>query len=526
MRRAWLSSFAINLCASGSASICAAVGCWLPMVLPSEARAAATCAFEVSLRKDLRLQPEDGRLFVVLARTNQPEPRLLLGHTGDAAPPSLARDVKAFGPGASVILAEGAFGFPVTNFSSLRAGDYFAQALFDFNRDLRSPKSPGNFYSAPVKIRWRPTQGGKFKLELIKQIPPEELPADSEQIKFLKFKSSLLTQCYGRPIFLRAGIVLPRDYGREPSRRYPLWVRIGGLNTRFTTITRLMAKDSDFRKTWLADGTPRFILLQLDGAGPYGDPYQVNSANNGPYGDALIQELIPFVEASFRALGQPSARVLSGISTGGWVALALQVFYPDFFNGAWAACPDPVDFRALQLLNIYEDDNAYLNRYGCERPSARDSKGDVTLTMREEVGIENLLGRGNSYTLSGEQWGAWNTVFGPRGADGLPVPLWDPQSGKVNHTVAQQWRKYDLRLVLEQNWKSLGPKLRGKLHIAAGEADQYFLNNAVHLLDEFLSHANPPLDATIVYGPGKAHGWTDLSLGKMLQEMQAATEAR
>jgi S-formylglutathione hydrolase FrmB len=286
-----------------------------------------------------------------------------------------------------------------------------------------------------------------------------------------------------------------------------------------------LRRQSEFASTWQADDAPRLILLQLDGAGPNGDPYYVNSANNGPFGDALVQELIPHVEAKFRAVGQPRARFLSGGSTGGWVSLALQVFYPDFFNGTWSSCPDPVDLRAFQLVNIYLDDNAYLNKYGNERPSARDLNGDVKLTMRREVGLENLLGRGNSYTFSGGQWGNWNAVFGPRGADGLPVPLWDPQSGKINHTVAEQWKKYDLRIVLEQNWKTLGPKLRGKIHIAAGEADDYFLNNAVHLLQKFLSQADPPFEGKIVYGPGQGHGWFDLSLRQMLDEMQAAATA-
>jgi hypothetical protein len=185
-----------------------------------------------------------------------------------------------------------------------------------------------------------------------------------------------------------------------------------------------------------------------------------------------------------------------------------------------------VDFRALELVNIYEDDNAYLNRYGNERPSARAANGDVKLLMRREVGVENLLGRGNSYICSGEQWGDWNAVFGPRGADGLPVPLWDPHSGKINHTVAEQWKKYDLRLVLEADWKTLGPKLRGKLHIAAGEADAYFLNNAVHLLDRFFTNAEPPFVGRIVYGPGQGHGWTNLSLRQMLDEMQAAADTK
>jgi hypothetical protein len=482
--------------------------------------------FEVIVKQGLDSVAKDGRLFVVLARTNSPEPRFTLGRTGLDAPQVLARDLSDFAPGAVAIVAASAFAFPITNLAGVPAGDYFVQALFDSSADLRLRDAPGNLFNKPLKIHLDPAQGGNWKLELTEQIPAEQLPAETAQIKFVKIQSKLLTEFYGRPIFLRAGIVLPRDYERDPSRRYPLWVRIGGLNSRYTSVQSLMGPKSELRKIWQADDTPHLILLQLDGAGPYGDPYYVNSANNGPFGDALVQELIPHVEARFRAIGQPRGRVLSGSSTGGWVSLALQVFYPDFFNGTWSSCPDPVDFRALELVNIYQDDNAYVNKYGNERPSDRDPQDDVRLTTRHEVGVENLLGRGNSYTLSGEQWGEWNAAFGPRGADGLPVPLWDPQTGKINHAVAEQWKKYDLRLVLEQNWPTLGPKLRGKIHIAAGEADGYFLNNAVHLLDAFLAKANPPFGGKIVYGMGKGHGWFDLSPRQMLDEMQAATTAK
>jgi S-formylglutathione hydrolase FrmB len=492
--------------------------------LAANSPTSAPWQFEVTINKGLTIAAKDGRLFLILAKKNNPEPRLTLGGTGLDAPEALARDVTAFASAAVAVLDQTVFAFPINHLSELPAGDYFAQALFDCNADLRSPQSPGNLYGKPQKIHFDPARGGNWKLELTQQIPPEQLPADTEQIKFVKIQSRRLSEFYGRPIFLRAGIVLPRDYARDSSRRYPLWVRIGGLDTRYTSVLRLLGERSEFRKTWQADDTPRLILLQLDGAGPNGDPYYVNSANNGPYGDALVEELIPHIEAAFRAVGQPRARFLSGTSTGGWVCLGLQVFYPDFFNGAWSSCPDPVDFGALQLVNIYHDDNAYVNKYGNERPSTRDRDGDVELTMRRETGVENLLGRGNGYTLSGEQWGDWNAVFGPRGADGRPVPLWDPLTGKINHAVAEQWKKYDLRLVLETNWKTLGPKLRGKLHIAAGEADDYFLNNAVHLLDRFLAQADPPFAGKIAYGPGQRHGWFDLSLREMLQQMQAAAE--
>jgi putative esterase len=508
--------------------------CWLLFlsrlaVLASDSSVSPTLHFEVAIKQGLAAEPKDGRLFIILSRTNNPEPRFTLGETGRDASIVLARDLHDFGSRANLDFDQ--HDLPALDLSktpSLRRPlariTYIIQALFDSNTGLRSPNAPGNLFSAPQTFHFDPQRGGTAKLELSQPVPADELPPETSELKFVKLQSKLLSEFHGRPIFLRAGIVLPPDYEREPSRRYGLWVRIGGLNTRYTTVSELMAKDSEFRKTWLGKDTPRLILVQLDGAGPYGDPYQINSANNGPYGDAITQELIPHIEARFRAIGQPRARVLSGTSTGGWVSLALQVFYPDFFNGAWSSCPDPVDFRALELLNIYQDDNAYVNQHGYERASARDSKGDVTLTFRDEVGVEKRLGRGNNFVLSGEQWGEWNAAFGPRGAGGLPVPLWDAETGEINRAVAEQWRKYDLRLVLEQNWKMLGPRLRGKLHIASAEADQYFLNNAVHLLEEFLSKADPPFEGRIVYGPGKAHGWTNLSLREMLEEMKVATE--
>ncbi|MFO0888788.1 MAG: alpha/beta hydrolase-fold protein [Isosphaeraceae bacterium] len=254
-----------------------------------------------------------------------------------------------------------------------------------------------------------------------------------------------------------------------------------------------------------------------------GDPYQVNSANHGPYGDAITRELIPYVEETFRGIGRGSTRVLDGGSTGGWVALALQVFNPEFFN-AWAFCPDSVDFRSFELVNIYEDENAYVDRRGRERPAARERTGEVRYTMRHECGLENVLGRGGSWAMSGGQWGAWNATYGPRARDGRPVPLWDPRTGQIDRAAVEHWRAYDLRLVLEANWRSLGPKLRGKLHIWVGEADDYFLNDAVHRLDTFLRRADPPFEGTVAYGPGMGHCWMGISEAEMMQQMARRIE--
>jgi hypothetical protein len=446
----------------------------------------------------------------------------MIGRTGADAPPMFARDVSAFEAGKVVTVDSSALGFPVEGLARLPAGEYYVQALFDSNIDLKSVNAPGNLYSEVKRFRLDPGLGGTFKLELTRKVPPEQTPPETEYVKFVRIQSDLLSRFHGRPMHLRAGVILPRDFGRDPAKRYPLVVEIGGYGARYLTVQRMMASGARFRSEWLADDAPRMVLLFLDGDGPFGDPYQVNSDNNGPYGDAITRELIPEVERKFRCIGEPYARVLTGGSTGGWVSLALQVFYPDFFNGTWSGYPDGVDFRAFQLINIYEDQNAYVNRQGFERPSARTLAGDTDFTVRHECQMENVMGAGDSYTMSGQQWGAWNATYGPRGPDGKPVPIWDPRSGTINRGVIEHWKKYDLRLVLQQQWKTLGPRLRGKIHIWVGEADEYFLNNAVHLLDEFLTSADPPYEGWVRYGPGAGHGWTPFSDAELFKQMAEA----
>jgi photosystem II stability/assembly factor-like uncharacterized protein len=491
--------------------LCAVLWLVLPRVDPLR--------FEVTTS----LPAASGRILVVLAKSNRREPRFTIGETGMDAPPILGRDVKNFGAGAVVTLDRAAAIFPITTLDALPAGDYYVQAVFDSNVDLSSINAPGNRYSDVQRVHLDPGAGGPVRLSLTKTVPPEQLPPDDQYVKYVKIQSNLLTRFHGRPIYLRAGVILPKDY-TVPNRQWPLRVSIGGYGTRYTAVQRLMNPNSDFRRMWLAEDTPRFIYLQLDGDGPYGDPYQVNSDNNGPYGDAITRELIPYVETQFHAVGRPYARVLEGGSTGGWVSLALKIFYPDFFNAVWASCPDGVDFRGFQIIDIYKDQNAYFDERGGERPSKRAVTGRIEFTIRHECQMENVIGSGDSWTMSGQQWGAWNATYGPRGSDGRPVALWDPKTGAINKSVVDHWKKYDLRMILEQNWKTLGPKLRGKLHIAVGEADNYYLNNAVHLLDDFFKKAEPAADAQIFYGSGRGHCWSNLSESELMREMAAAVE--
>ena len=498
--------------------------CLLPLAALSEGGAgpeATSLRFEVTVARELGTVPRAGRLLVVLGRKNGPEPRTTIGTTGLDAPPLLGRDVAGLARGVAAVVDQSAAVFPIRGLASLPRGEYVVQAVLQANRDLNVSDAPGNWYSDTQLVALDPAKGGVVRLELNHTVGQDEPPADTADVKYVKLQSELLSRFHGRPIYLRAGVLLPRGYERETGRRYPLLVKIGGYGTRYTAAGRLLAK-SEFKKAWEADDGPRFLLLHLDGAGPFGDPYQVNSDNNGPYGDAVTRELVPYVERAYRGLGRAGSRVLEGASTGGWVSLALQVFYPDFFNGCWSHAPDPVDFRAYELINVYEDANAYVNAQGFERPAARELNGDVRYTVRHECLLEAVLGQGNRWWLSGKDWCAWNAAFGPRGADGLPRPLWDGRTGRLDAAVLEHWKRYDLRRVLERNWRGLGPKLRGKIRIWVGEADDYFLNNAVHLLDASLTKVVPPFEGRITYGPGRGHGWRGLTDSQMLSEMAQA----
>lgn len=482
--------------------------------------------FEVSAAPGLLEGPAEGRLLLALGRTNAPEPRQSLGNTGIDAAPVLGRDVRNFGPRGRAVLDRDSALFPLASLSELPAGDYWVQAVLRTNRDLLLTDAAGNLTSEPIRVHLDPSRGGTVRLTLDRRLPAESLPADTEWVRHLKIRSEVLSAFWGRPMFLRAAVVLPQGWAAEPDRRYPLLVTIGGFGTRYTAADDSMREGHPFRTAWLASDAPRFVRLQVDGAGPLGDPYQVDSANHGPYGQALIRELIPQVESMFRCGGSANRRVLTGGSTGGWVSLALQVLYPDFFGGCWSGYPDPPDFRALQLVNIYSDTNAFVNGWGFERPCARQSNGDTEFTMRHETQLENVLGAGDSYVFSGGQWGSWNATYSPRLRGGVPAAIWDGRSGRVDPAVATAWEAFDLRRHLEANWARVGPDLRGKIRIWMGDADTYFLDGATRMLEEFLKSATPPAEARIEFAAGKRHGWEPRNWTERLREMEAAVEGR
>jgi hypothetical protein len=265
-----------------------------------------------------------------------------------------------------------------------------------------------------------------------------------------------------------------------------------------------------FYQQWIAPGFPRFLIVKIQHANPfYDDSYAVNSANVGPYGDAIENELIPAIEKQFRGLGQGWSRFVYGGSTGGWEALAVQVFYPDHYNGAFAACPDPIDFHAFTNIDLYDDDNAFYLEGAhkrVEQPAMRDYLGHTLIATKEINAYELALG---DHGRSGEQFDIWQAVYGPVGPDGYPAAIFDKQTGKIDHGIANYWREhYDLEAILERDWAKLGPELAGKIHIYVGSDDTYFLNDAVYRMEDFLnSTKNPAYGGEVTYGPRAEHCW-------------------
>ncbi len=391
--------------------------------------------------------------------------------------------------------------------------------------------APGNLYSTPRKISLA-ASSGIVAIDLDQEIPPIPPPQDTLYIRHMKIQSELLTKFWGRPTYLSANVLVPEGFDSHPSVHYPLIIAEDHFNSDFegfrteppdpklkpdyserfhiTGYNRIQQQEAyKLYQQWISPGFPRVLIAEINHANPYyDDSYAVNSANLGPYGDAIETELIPAIEKQFRGIGQGWARFAYGGSTGGWEALAVQTFYPDHYNGAFVACPDPVDFRAYTTINLYQDKNAfYLQGAHTEiaQPAMRDYLGHALGTTQGMNQYELALG---SHARSGEQFDIWQAVFGPVGKDGYPQPIFDKETGVIDPKVAAYWKQhYDLSAILQREWPTLGPKLQGKLHIYVGSADTYFLNDAVYYLEDFLKTTNPPYDGEVKYGDRAEHCW-------------------
>jgi Putative esterase len=495
-------------------------------------------------------EPLDGRLLIFLSKDPKEEPRLQI--RGDLKSQQVfGMDVEGWKPGQEAVLPADALGFPAERLADVPAGSYRVQALLhryetfrrsdghvvklpmDRGEGQQWKKAPGNLYSEPREIAIDPARAETIRIELDQVLPPIPEPATTKYVKHERILSERLSKFWGRPMHLGAHVLLPEGFETHPGARYPLVIfhghfpdTIGGFreeppdpnlkpeySERFHLegYNRIEQENAyQFYKDWTGPNYPRYLLVEIQHANPYyDDSYAVNSQNLGPYGDAITYELIPYLEKKYRALSAGWARFLYGGSTGGWEALAAQIFYPDEYNGCWAACPDPIDFRAYTVVNIYEDENAYAWKgpwTSVPTPGHRDYRGHLSATIEQMNRLELVLG---TKSRSGGQWDIWEAVYSPVGPDGYPKRIWDKRTGVIDHSVAASWKDYDLVHRLRRDWnRGLGRKLEGKIHIYVGEMDNYYLNNAVYLAEEFLKGTTDPYYAgEIAYGDRAEHCW-------------------
>lgn len=492
----------------------------------------------------------DGRLLLLISNNDEREPRFQISD-GPSSQLVFGINVDDWIAGEQIEFNEKVFGYPVASLADLPPGDYFVQALLHkyetFNlstgHTVKLPmdngegqqwnRSPGNLYSVPQQIKIKDGEGISFEIVLDQMIPEIEPPVDTEWIKHIRMKSDLLSEFWGRDMELGAHVLLPKGFDEHPEARYPLMIfhghfpyDFGGFRTtppdpqmepdysaRFDVtgynITQQEEAYAQYQQ-WISDKFPRFIIIEIQHPTPYyDDSYAVNSASQGPWGDAITYELIPHIEEKFRGIGEGWARFLYGGSTGGWEALAVQVMYPDEYNGCFAACPDPIDFRAYCLTNIYEDENAYYYPSDYKKvlvPGHRDYLGNVSWSLKDANYKELALA---DKSRSGQQWDIWEATYSPQGSDGYPARIWDKVTGDINPEIAEYWRdNYDLRYILERDWDEIGGKLEGKINIYCGDMDNYYLNNAVYLMEEFLEGTtNPYYGGEVDYGDRAEHCW-------------------
>ena len=506
--------------------------------------------FNVKINNNLHTENFDGRLLLLFSNNNAAEPRFQIS---DALTTQiiLGKNVDQWAIGATQSIAEEAYGFPKERLSQIPAGDYYVQVLLhkyetfhlkngkvvklpmDRGEGQHWNLAPGNIYSKPIKIHFDPKNTEVVQLTIDQIIPPIIEPTDSKYIKHIKIQSKLLTEFWGRPMYLGAHILLPEGFDTHQNVKYPLAIYHGhfpsdlsGFSTtppnpnlipdtsaRFniTGYNKIQEEEAyQFYKQWTGPNFPRVLAIEIQHATPYyDDSYAVNSANMGPYGDAITYELIPEIEKQFRGIGQGWARFTYGGSTGGWEALAVQVFYPNEYNGAYAACPDPIDFNHYTTINIYKDENAYYAKSDFKdlaRPSHRNYLGHINSTIKETNQRELALG---THSRSGDQYDVWEAVFSPMGEDGYPKRIFDKHSGTIDKSVAAYWKEnYDLAHIIKRDWPKIGEQLKGKIHLYVGDMDNYYLNNAVYTAEDMLKQLkNPSCNCVIDYGDRAEHCW-------------------
>ncbi|PQJ20820.1 alpha/beta hydrolase-fold protein [Tenacibaculum sp. SG-28] len=492
----------------------------------------------------------DGRLILLIAENNTTEPRFQLRDDAKTCQ-AFGMDVEDWNANAPIAFDTNAFGYPISSFKDLPSGDFYVQVVFhkyetltrsdghvvklpmDRGEGQQWNKAPGNFYSIPKKITIENGEFPKLNLALDQKIPAITPPKDSKYVKHIKIRSKLLSDFWGRDMYLGAHVLLPEGWDTHPDVKYPLAIMHGHFPSDFNGFRStppdpnltpeyserfkvdgyniiVQQEAYDFYKAWTGPDFPRVLAVKIQHPTPYyDDSYAVNSSAQGPYGDAITYELIPYIEKQFRGIGEGWSRFVYGGSTGGWESLAVQVKYPKEYGMCFAACPDPIDFRAYCLVDIYNDKNAYFKEGKFRKtlvPGHRDYLGNVDATLRDMNYRELVLG---SKGRSGQQWDIWEATYSPIDAEGYPKRIWNRMTGEIDKEVAAYWKEnYDLAYILKRDWAKHGQDWKNKIHLYCGDMDNYYLNNAVYLAEEILAETTAPYyNGEVDYGDRAEHCW-------------------
>jgi len=469
-------------------------------------------SFSKKIKKEFK---PNGRLFLFLNKNPKVEPRRMTWPSNGNY--IFAKNIIKLGIDKVLILKNSDDWTKTSDWSlnHVPNGTYYVQLLWDQDTAESRIDAPGNIYSEKQKIVVDKSM--PINLLFDKIIAPRQI-VKHNLVKVVDIVSDTLSKWWGKPIHVKASILLPSKYKENPNKAYPIRYNVAGYGGRYDRINRVV-KNKRFMDWWQSDDAPQIINVFLDGEGPFGDSYQMDSDNSGPYGYSLINELAPYIEKKYRGTNSNKTRFVDGCSTGGWVSLGLQLYYPNFFNGVYSYSPDAIDFENYQLINIYKDKNAFTNEYGYLRPVMRDIYGEPIMSLKKFIQYENVLGASNTYLNSGGQFSAHTALYSPKGKNGLPKPLFDPKTGEIDHSVAKYWEKYDFKKYAKKNWKTLGPKIQGKIFIWIGDMDNFYLNTGVRGFDKFIKKTtNPVSDAIIKFSPMEGHCW-EYSPKKILLKM-------
>lgn len=433
--------------------------------------------FEITIDEFLGAEPRSGDLIVAFSRESEPMRTL---HSWFNGPPVMRFSVEGLSADHSVFVRseEAAARFPLGwgEVEDFEEGTWNVQAVLRQNPTGREVGlSPGDLLSSPVTITYRPGADGAVEL-LINAEALESPLEETDRIKDFAFTSPALSEFHGFDYTMHAGVLLPVDH--DPEKRYPVLYSVTGFGGSHRTI-------SSWARRTAGTILDQCIVVVPDASNLYGHSVFCNSPSIGPWGDALVNELIPALEAEYGGAG-PAHRHVTGGSSGGWSSLWLQVAYPEAFAACWSHVPDPIDFHDFQQINLYEplEDgsprNMFVDEAGELRPLARNGE-QILLTYKDFVQREHVLNPGG-------QIRSFEATFSPLGEDGTPRRVFDVETGVIDHEAAQAWRPFDISHLLLTQWEKLEPRLDGKIHVWAGTQDNFFLEGAV---ERFLTLAEP-----------------------------------